>query len=165
MYAIVHKITWQWNPFCSFSWKYTLQKANFRSVWFLFFLQTLLELCCLMKHFLVHYHSLPTVPNPSDQRYPFSPTTLCKYLCHSLSNTLVPLIDFWCVPFSFIVGPFESGNLLYMPGSREAHENPWVSAQCVARSFMQAGRERGREKRADLTLIKKTVDPVPQFDF
>lgn len=31
---------------------------------------------------------------------------------------------------------------------------------------MPAGRERGREKRADLLpLIKKIVDPVPQLDF
>lgn len=129
----------------SFSWKYTLQKTNFRSGWFLLFLQTLLEPCCLMKHFLPLYCSLPTVPNPSDQCYPSSSsTTLCKYLCHSLSNTLVPFMDIGWVPFYFIVGPFESGTLLYVPGSREAHENTWVSEQRAAQSFTQAGREGGR---------------------
>lgn len=131
----------------SLFWKYTLQKANFRSVWFLLLLQTLLEPCCLMKHFLVHHHSLRTVPNPSGRGCASSPTALCKYWYHSLSNRSVSLKDFPCVPFYFTVGPFGSGNVLYVQGSKDAHENPWSLHNVWPKgvSPRQGGKEKGTE--------------------
>ena len=40
-------------------------------------------------------------------------------------NTLVPLLDFMCISFYFIVGPFQSRNLLYVQASQKAHGNRW----------------------------------------
>ena len=66
-----------------------------------------------------HFHTPLTNPP-----HLLSHTTPCHYFCHSLSHTLVPLIDFMLVFFYFIVGPFQSGNWLNVQAPQETHGNP-----------------------------------------
>ena len=102
-----------------------------------------------------HFHTPLTNPP-----HLLSHTTPCHYFCHSLSHTLVPLIDFMLVFFYFIVGPFQSGNWLNVQAPQETHGNPGAHTMPGTQHLCPAGRE-GERREEDCSVDPEQKDPCP----